>query len=158
MNILTCCPILRKISQNFQCKKDLKKVAFISSSVFTFCLVSFVMFIVLFGKTFVKDDMIILSVVRSNSELFYYLYFVVLVVGILTTLFSCGLGGVEILSEIFSENFSIICFVWISFIMSFLGFDKIIDYLYPMLGILCLCFLLLFFAYTLICRKRCKIV
>lgn len=148
MNVLTIYPILK---ERAVCLKSKKECFFVS------LFVSFLIFIVLellslcvyfFGGENIFQDMIMLSISKSCSNVFFVFHFWIVLFSIFTTLISTAYGAVSTanFSSFKMRTFLILTFC---FLMSFVGFSNLIDFVYPFIG-----FVFIVFVFVLFVSRR----
>lgn len=118
-------------------EKNIKKVAIISSLII-FLLVSFIIIALLINdNSLLFAEMPIVYIAFLINPTFGYFYSFIILLCILTTLFTTFFSLKEILHEKFKSNFlSKIISAFAIFIVSLFGFESIIRYSYPLIGAL----------------------
>lgn len=118
-------------------EKNIKKVAIISSFII-FLLVSFIIIALLINdNSLLFAEMPIVYIAFLINPTFGYFYSFIILLCILTTLFTTFFSLKEILHEKFKSNFlSKIISAFAIFIVSLFGFESIIRYSYPLIGAL----------------------
>lgn len=132
--------ILIKTGNGFT-KKQINIVSLIGSLIFII-IVALAIIVFQFNPIFISQPMPFVSMAISLGYPFDILYFFVIVFAIYTTLFSTTKSFHDVIYK-FTNRKKISAFVTCisALILSLFGFDKIIEYLYPLIG--CLGFIIL---------------
>ncbi len=128
MNSIACMPIIKNIKAN---KKQRIYIAVLTA--FIMAALLSVVYAILVNKSF-KTDMPILELV-SSSELLKWAYIILLVVAMLSTLFSACSGAKKIFTKLDNNFLESMCTTMAVMTISFVGFGSIINYMYPVIGI-----------------------
>ena len=134
--------ILVKAGENLT-DKQIKLSAFLSS--FLLCSMQILVIVVLnFMPELANNPMPLLTLAFKTYFPLGIVYLFVLFVAILTTLFATSRSLAEITNtKIKNARLSAFLSLLFAFILSFFGFDKIIEYLYPVIGLIGFCILML---------------
>ncbi len=140
MNILTAEPLLAEIGEGLNSKKERISTSFFIGLFISVTLLVALLALMLFGQ---GGEMPMLTLASKVGDWFAYLYGFVMVACILTTLISTGYGASKILSTNIKYKASVVVSMALGFTLSFLGFGKIIDIVYPIIGGMCLVFIII---------------
>lgn len=147
MNIFTAEPLLVEVGDSLKTKKEK-----ILSSVFIGFFITLALIISLLGLMFFGEkaqNMPMFALAEKIGRWFVVVYGVLIILCILTTLISTGYGAYKILGKVVVKKAAIIICLTIAFLISFVGFSKIIDIIYPFIGGLCLvCIVIKYFIYN----------
>jgi len=103
--------------------------------IFSICLVILLNILVFASNTF-TTEMPMFELSANVSIWFYYLYFATLIMALFSTLMICSYNAYNIISKNNKSLFSIGCIVLINLILSNLGYEFIVRYLYVVSGII----------------------
>lgn len=131
MNVLTVYPILKESSRFVENKKEIFFISLFSSMIISALLIFVCLCVLLFGGSFLNDDMVMLSISKSFGSLLFVVHFCLICFSIFSTLLSTAYGAGLCLK---ARGWGNILNLSISFVLSFVGFSNIIDFLYPALG------------------------
>ena len=130
MNILTALPILQRIGGD--CKKK-KPVAFVATVCISFLFL--LILVALLLNTGTNCDMPILGLCIEKNKILGVFCFFVLIAATTTTMFSCGIEVVDKLQKFVKNRYtSTLLGLAFASAVSTLGFGKIVEILYPALG------------------------
>lgn len=141
MNVLTIYPLIREKSFYLKSKKEIVLISFLSSLFIVLILFVVCLSILLFGGTNIGSDMVMLSISKSVSSVLYFAYVVLILFSVFSTLLSTAYGSSKCLFH-FKGGF--VLSLTVSFLLSFVGFSNLIDFLYPVFGILFIVYIFLF--------------
>ena len=133
MNVLTIYPLLREKSKFVESKKEICLISLFSSIFIVLILIVVCLCVLLFGGCGAGDDMIMLSISSSVSNVLNFFHVCLVLFSIFSTLLSTAYGSCNCLPKF---KFSYILNLSLSFALGFVGFSNLIDYLYPILGLL----------------------
>lgn len=125
INIVACMPVINALS------KKHSKIVGIASGIIT-CALLCVIYIIL-SNNYVNADMPILALI--NNKYLKLVYIVLLVVAMISTLFSTSSGVKQIFAKIKNNILESLCSCFAIVSISFVGFGWIIKYIYPVIGI-----------------------
>ena len=125
INIVACMPVIKSLPVKN------KKVIGILSAIITAILLG-IIFVLLSGNTF-NSDMPILALI--STPILKAIYTVLFVVAMVSTLFSASNGAKQVFAKINNNILESVCSSLAIASISFVGFGKIINYLYPAIGI-----------------------
>jgi uncharacterized membrane protein YkvI len=147
-NTLPLLTLLCTLSDSFKSEKEIK----LASSVLT-VIIFVLMFciwcaLILNESIFLNYDMPIVKISEKYGMCFEIFYCVVLFFAMLTTAFSSGIGILDIMNKKIKNtnnvvNTLVLCAF--SLVMSYVGFSKFINFVYPLFGYLGLSIFLLIF-------------
>lgn len=141
MNVLTIYPLIREKSLYLKTRKEIVLISFLSSLFIVLILFVVCLSILLFGGTNIESDMVMLSISKSVSGVLYFAYVVLVLFSVFSTLLSTAYGSSKCLFN-FKGSFALS--LTVSFLLSFVGFSNLIDFLYPVFGILFIVYIFLF--------------
>lgn len=101
----------------------------------TICLVILLNILVFASNNF-TTAMPMFELSTNISQWFYYIYFATLIMALFSTLMICSYNTNNIISKRRKSIFSIVCVVFINLIISNLGYNFIVQYLYVLSGII----------------------
>lgn len=143
MNISTVIPLIIEEGCFLKTKKEQIYVSLFIGIVLFVALFLICLTTLLFGGKYLGSDMIMTDMAFGVSFVFGVVYKLLVFTSIFTTLTTTIRGAVSCLPQI---NFKLMSFITllISFAFCFIGFSYIIDYVYPVLGFICVIYLIFF--------------
>lgn len=133
MNVLTIYPLLIEKSRCMQTKKEIFIVSTFASIFMFLILFVFCLCILFFGGKSIFDDMVMLSISSRVSRFVGVMHFLLILFSVFSTLLTTAYGAGVCLGK--NEN---VCFLFlnlsVSFVLSFIGFSNLINFIYPALG------------------------
>lgn len=135
LNLFTSYPLCRELGKNMS-KKEIKLSSFIVS-LCLFVLVFLVYIAIMSSSDIIyQSDMPLVFIACQLSPIIGFIYYIVLVLAILTTLFSCGFILLNYGKRFkINKYLYVLLFLTLAFYMSKLGFGNIVSYFYPLIGI-----------------------
>lgn len=103
--------------------------------ILTICLI-ILLNILVFASSNFTTSMPMLELSSNVNVWFYYVYFITLIMALFSTLIICSYNANKIISKGRKSLFSIMCVVLANIIISNLGYDIIVQYLYVISGII----------------------
>lgn len=144
MNVLTVYPLLKDCFKFIKNKKE-ELIISLLTGLFVFILLELVcVFVLIFGGGFISDDMIMLSIIGSDNKFLLMIFAIILIFCIFTTLLSTAYGASSFLKTD-NDKFNVFICLLISLFLGFIGFSNIVSFVYPVLGFICIVFILLKF-------------
>ena len=125
-NIFLLLPLAEESGQNLSKKQRIGLAIFLSSSLCVYLLLG------CYAISFVGGSLPLISL-ASKLGWFYYVYLVMAVLAILTTLFSC-LYSIKQVSD--KKLWLYILIIGLIFVVSLFGFESIIEYFYLVIGVI----------------------
>lgn len=121
-----------KINEN---KKSNFKISFIFSTIIFFIAFLINLLLLSFYNSVYSLELPILYISNSSIKIFSFLYFFIILSAILTTMIS---SGYSFISNFNKDNFKIklIVFLLFSFIFCFFSFSSLINFFYPLFGLI----------------------
>lgn len=145
MNVLTAYPLMNDLSISIFTKKE----RFVSSLFIGFfifvCLLLVSSIAIFFGAQYFDNDMIMVDVANDINIFVGTMYSILVVFGLFTTLISVAFGAVKFSSIFMNKKCSVVVSLVFAYVLSFFGFANIIDIFYPVLGFVCLLFIVVKF-------------
>ena len=92
--------------------------------------------ILMFASNNFSTSMPMFELSKNVSPLFYYIYFITLIMALFSTLMICSYNANNIISKGKKSIFTVLLVVLINMIISNLGYDFIVKYLYVLSGII----------------------
>lgn len=152
MNVLTIFPLVKEFSSVVKNKKEILFLS-VLVSLFIFLILMIILSLVLFfGGDGIGDDMIMLSLSGRVSEILFFVHFCLIMFSVFTTLLSTASGACSFLKK-FDRKVSVFVVLSICFSLSFVGFSNLVDFLYPILGLIFIVFIAFFVFFGW--RKKC---
>lgn len=156
MNILTVIPLLKEECEILHNRRDI-----ILTSILIGCTIFIILFIIcllilLFGGKCLSSDMIMLDIICGTSPVLCYVYFFLIFLSVFTTLITTARGCVKCSRCLKNKKIEVLCVLFLSFLISNFGFGGIVNFIYPILGAVCIFYLLIIFVIDII-EKNCKI-
>lgn len=142
MNMLTVYPLIAELAKGIKSKRQKFGLSFAIGLFLTLSLCLVGLSILLFGGDMLCADMVMLTIAFRGSNFLGSVYYIVLMLGILTTLLSTCYGASNLIRARVGQSLSIFVCLCLAFVLSFVGFSSIIEYLYPFLGFVCMLFLI----------------
>lgn len=133
MNVLTIYPLICEKAKFVKSKKEISLISLFSSFFIVSILIVVCLCILFFGGGFVNDDMIMLSISSSVSNVLYVFHVCLILFSVFSTLLSTAYGACKCIHAL---NGSYVLNLTICLLLSFVGFSNLIDYFYPVLGVL----------------------
>lgn len=136
LDLFSCYPICNMLG-NTTTKKERNIISIIVGLTITICLICYFVSTMEKGTDYSYFDMPILNYTVNHFDFLYIFACIVITIGIFTTLISNGFVLHDITKNCFkSYSFVIFLFLFcLSYGLSFLGFSIIVEYLYPVLGV-----------------------
>ncbi len=147
MNIFTVYPLLRERGRKISSKKELVLSSFFIGLFVFVALFMMCLCILLFGGSLIDSGFVMVELVDAKSKVFGFLYLIVVLFSIATTLISTSYGASCYLRKKMSSSGAVMVSLCLAFLISFVGFKDIIDKLYPLLGAICLVIVFLKFCF-----------
>lgn len=145
MNVLTIFPLIKETSSVLKNKKEILILSFLVS-LFVFMILMIILSLVLFfGGDRIGDDMIMLSLSGRVSDILFFVHFCLIMFSVFTTLLSTASGACSFLKK-FDRKVSVLFVLLICSSLSFVGFSNLVDFLYPILGLIFIVFIVFFVA------------
>ena len=139
MNIATVIPLLNEESEYLKNKKEMIFASFMIGGTLFIILCVICLLILFFGGNNIGSEMIMLDIADDVCSGFGFVYKILILFSIFTTLITTSRGAVKNfypdLQFLKIKSFIVLL---IAFILSFVGFSKIVDTLYPVIGFLSL--------------------
>lgn len=137
LDLFSCYPICNLLG-NTTTKKERNIISLIVAITITTSLLCYFVSTMEKGTDFSYFDMPILNYTVAHFDYLYIFACIVITIGIFTTLLSNGFVLHDITKRFFpSSSFVLFLFLFcISYGISFLGFSIIVEYLYPVLGVI----------------------
>lgn len=133
MNVLTVYPILKDSANFVENKKEIFLISLISSILISVVLFIVCLCVLLFSGMNIYDDMVMLAISKKFNDVLFVVHFCLICISIFSTLLSTAYGA----SKCFGKyNLNNMVNLTISFALSFVGFSNLIDFMYPLLGII----------------------
>lgn len=133
MNVLTVYPILKDSANFVENKKEIFFISLISSILISVVLFIVCLCVLLFSGLNIYDDMVMLAISKKFNDVLFVVHFCLICISIFSTLLSTAYGA----SKCFGKyKFNNMVNLTISFALSFVGFSNLIDFMYPLLGII----------------------
>ena len=152
LNMFLAIPVISNLG-----KKESKRVIILASiiSALVLSLLVFMIHTTIVGNSLkvLNSDLPILQIL-SNNKFLYICYILVLYFGIITTLLSAHYPLFYTFKDTFYGNFCRVILTVLCVVLSRIGFHNIISKVYPVLGIVGLCFIVIFAVYLLFSRKK----
>lgn len=133
MNVLTIFPLLREQVINLKNKKEIFVLSFLVGFSIFLILMLVLLVILFYGGDMIGSDMIMLSLSGSVSSVLFFVHFFLILFSIFTTLLSTASGACVFLKK-FDRKSSVFVVLLFCFLLSFVGFSSLVDFLYPVLG------------------------
>lgn len=152
MNVLTIYPLVVDRAKYIKSKKEMIITSALSSFFILFVLVVFCLCILLFGGDYLSDDMIMLSISKSFSELLGIIHFGLIAFSIFTTLLSTAFGAGVCFSG--AGKWLNALNLTTAFCLGFVGFSNLIEFVYPALGLVFIVYIILVVLDCLVRKKR----
>ena len=124
INIVACLPVINNLQQ-----KHKKAVGVICGILVLVLLL--IMYFLLYGRA--EGNSVLIPNLISNKVL-YFIYIIVYVVAMLSTLFSASSGSKQVFNKMENNFFQSLCTCLALCSISLIGFEKIINYVYPLIG------------------------
>ena len=141
MNVFTVEPLLCEVGYSLNTKKE-KILASSFIAIFVGLSLSLVCaLLVYFGGDVLTRDMPMQILASRSSSVFGIIYSILLIFSIVTTLISTAYGASILIKHKVSRNMGVLLPIMFAFLFSFMGFAKIIDFVYPILGLVCIIFI-----------------
>lgn len=136
LDLFGCYPICKTIAKK-QTKKQQTLSAVIISTTISILILCYLVSVLRRGTNYAYFDLPILHYVYINNDNLYVFACTIVCIGIITTLLSNGFILHEYTKKLFHKNSFIIFLLLfcLAYLLSFIGFSKIIEYLYPIIGI-----------------------
>lgn len=131
MNVLTVYPILKDSVNYVSDKKEIFMISLISSALISTVLFIVCLCVLLFSGSQLYDDMVMLSISKSFNSVLFIFHFCLICVSIFSTLLSTAYGAGKCFGK---YKFNNVVNLTVSFVLSFVGFSNLIDFVYPLLG------------------------
>lgn len=142
MNIFTVFPLLCETANKLTSNKQQITTSVLIGT-FVFVTLGIVcLSLLLFGGN-LDGEMLMVEVADSVCGVIGFIYSFVVMLGIVTTLLSTAYGASKLLLSKFKRPWATLVCLCVSFTLSFVGFSKIIDFVYPLIGLLCLLFMII---------------
>lgn len=137
MDLFSCYPICHMLGKSTS-KKQKNLISIIVSLTITICLICYLVSTMEKGSLYSYFDMPILNYTITHFDHLYIFACVVIGIGIATTLLSNGFVLLDISKKLFKNNSFVIflALFCLAYGLSFLGFSVIVEYFYPVLGII----------------------
>lgn len=133
MNVLTVYPILKDSANFVENKNEIFLISLISSILISVVLFVVCLCVLLFSGMNIYNDMVMLTISKSFNDVLFVVHFCLICISIFSTLLSTAYGA----SKCFGKyKFNNVVNVTVSFALSFVGFSNLIDFVYPLLGII----------------------
>ena len=153
MNMITVVSLLLEESYVIKNKKEIILTSvFVGALIFIFLAIICLLTLLYGGNNF-GSEMIMIDIVSDISSMLKIIYLILICASIFTTLITTARGAAFNMGLNLDFKFKSFTILTMSFILSFLGFSKIIDYLYPMLGVACFVYFTVCYI-SLINKKR----
>jgi len=157
MNMLSCFGIVKKIAISIKNKSQIVIISLISS-VLLFILITLIIGVLNTNPELIISSMPMLDVAKSLGDWFYYIYFVFLFSGCVVSIISVAYSGRVYLfsdSSVGEYVFPGFVFMIFSYIISRIGFDFLIEKIYPLIGMIYLLMTFFELIHTkIMCKKR----
>ena len=143
MNMVTVVPLLNEEEKFLNCKKErIIMSSFIGGLMFVL-LSLMCLLILLYGEDFISADMIVLNIVNESNYVLGCVYKMLIILSVFTTFTTTARGAVNnfLLNE--NRKFKTFLVLVSAVIISLIGFTKIVDYLYPLFGLVFVSYLIL---------------
>ena len=136
-NLLTILPIIITVSKKIKNNKNIKYISI--STIFIILLLSFAIFSILAnGNSFILSlDMPVVAIAGKYGSVYKYVYSIVVGMAIFTTAISVGYSYLQKFEENKkSYNKQILVLIIFTFLAIFVGFSRLIEFLYPLFGVI----------------------
>lgn len=136
LDLFSCYPICNMLGKTTS-KKEQNVISIIVSLTITICLICYFLSTMERGTDFSYFDMPILNYTIVHFDYLYLFACVVITIGIFTTLLSNGFVLFDITKKLY-PTYAFVIFLslfCVSYGLSHLGFSLIVEYLYPILGV-----------------------
>lgn len=135
MNTLSISGLVNEISSNLSNKKQALLISFLSS-LFLFFLLFIVILLFRLHTNLIMFTMPLLELSKNVGGWFYYLYLSMLVFGSIISVINISFSGTRYIKRICNKRFKLFCFLFLllSFVLSFVGFDFLVEKIYPLIG------------------------
>ena len=137
MDLFSCYPICQMLGPTTS-KKQKTVISVIVSLTIFICLLCYLVSTMERGTDFSYFDLPILNYTITHFDYLYLFACVVIAIGIITTLLSNGFVLYDITKKLCKKN-SFVMFLalfCLAYGLSFLGFSVIVEYFYPVLGVI----------------------
>jgi len=143
MNLIIVYSLLKEFSSSLVNKVEVNLVSFFISLFMFLSLTVVSVLLLLFGGDVFMQDMPIVSIAYNISLFFGLFYSLVVSASIFTTLISTVYSSSKFLSAKMRSWVAVFVVLMVSFVVSLFGFGGLIDYFYPIIGVVCIVFLIL---------------
>lgn len=149
LDLFSCYPICATLSKNMN-KKEKNITALIVSAVITSLVICYLLSVLNKGTDYAYFDMPILHFIISHNDNLYLFTCVIVLIGIITTLLSNGFVLFDTSKKLFNKSWFVVFLSAFcgAYILSFWGFSLIVEYLYPVLGIIGLILIICLMVYS----------
>lgn len=152
MNVLTITPVLLVVKEKISSKKQSAGCSVLFGVIISILLVFSCLILQLSGN--LNSSMPMLEVANQVSIIFGWVYKGIIILGLVATLISSGYVVRTNLQNIFKNKWISSAFTFFAgMLFSLLGFKKIIDLVYPIIGVIGLAFIV----YKFYVFKKCKL-
>lgn len=153
-NSIILIPVLINLKDYLNSKKSIIKISIISSGIIV--ILSMLIYgLLLRGNFYVSQmELPLANICLEFGNIFKYLYAIIIILSIFTSAISAGYGFLKSVSKDdkkYNKNLALMCIT--SIFVSYIGFGKLIQILYPLFGILGLSQIFLIFKYKSIEKK-----
>ena len=136
LDLFSCYPICLILGKNTT-KKQRNCIAIIVGIAISVLIICYLVSVLRRGTSFAYFDLPILNYTIAHFDSLYLFACVVITIGIVTTLLSNGFVIFDTAKKLYPHNGFLIFLTLFccAFILSFIGFSAIVEYLYPIIGI-----------------------
>lgn len=137
LDLFSCYPICIVLGKNTT-KKERNIIAIIVSVAITILISCYLVSVLKKGTDYIYFDLPILNYTIDNFDSLYIFACIVLTIGIVTTLLSNGFVLYDFSNNRFHKNKFVVFLLLfcVAFILSFIGFSAIVEFFYPINGII----------------------
>jgi len=137
MNMLSCVGIISLTKNIIKSRVQAFLIAFISA-VTILLLIILILLVYSKNQNIINFDMPLLVLARNTKTWFYYIYFAIIAGGCLSSLVSVACSVFESLKDfgIGVTHYKAVLLLLISYLISLVGFEFLIEFIYPLIGML----------------------
>lgn len=154
LDLFSCYPICLALGKK-QTKKQQNITALIVSITIFALVVCYLVSVLNKGSDYAYFDMPILHFIIAHNDSLYIFTCVIVCIGIITTLLSNGFVLYDSCKNLFNKNWFVVFLSMFcgAYILSYMGFSNIVEYLYPLLGIIGLTLIILLMVFLKKAKK-----
>ncbi len=136
-NSILLIPILIELQKYMKTKNMIKKTSIICSGIFIILGICLYCLLLRGGGYILELELPILQIVKEFGVVYYWIYGIVILVAILTTTISAGYGFLKNISKSKKKyNFAVLILCISSIFITPIGFSNLVNWCYPIFGVL----------------------